>query len=418
MTVRNLAAMGLLVGIATLACNVEAATFTVTTTADTPGGVCDAASCTLREAILAADLTPGADDVNVPAGNYVLMLGQLDISDDLTVTGAGAGSTVIDGNASSRVIRVDPLGAGGLTVELVNVLIQNGNAGDQGGCIRNPFLNTLTLTDSSVSGCTSGANIGGGIYNLGSLILDRSLLENTNAEGIFSATSGSMLTIRDSTVRNNTWEGIELFNCSAHITGTTIVGNQSSGVYVSRTSSLILINSTISGNLQGIDIEVLPEVAQGTVGVSHSTIADNTSVGVSGGIDVFLTHTIVSGNSPNCSGAAFQEIRSLGYNLDDDGSCPFTAPGDLSNVADAGLGALADHGGPTETHSLLPGSPAIDAGRAFDQRGMPLEDGDGDTVIAPDLGAYELPEPMAAVMLAAGALLLVFLGRWRARRGA
>ena len=109
MRIHNLAAIGLLAGIATLAGEVRAATFTVTTTADAPGGVCDAASCSLREAIVAANTNPGADDVDVPAGNYVLALGQLDITDDLTVTGAGAGSTVIDGNASSRVIQVDPL---------------------------------------------------------------------------------------------------------------------------------------------------------------------------------------------------------------------------------------------------------------------------------------------------------------------
>ena len=84
MRIRNLAATGLLAGIATLAGDVQAATFTVTTTADTPGGVCDEASCTLREAIFAANITPGADDVSVPAGRYLLTLGQLDISDDLT----------------------------------------------------------------------------------------------------------------------------------------------------------------------------------------------------------------------------------------------------------------------------------------------------------------------------------------------
>jgi hypothetical protein len=50
-----------------------------------------------------------------------------------------------------------------------------------------------------------------------------------------------------------------------------------------------------------------------------------------------------------------------GYNLSDDTTCGFTAPGDLV-VADAMLGPLQDNGGPTETHDLLPGSPAIDAG--------------------------------------------------------
>ena len=103
-----------------------------------------------------------------------------------------------------------------------------------------------------------------------------------------------------------------------------------------------------------------------------------------------MNHTIVAGNSVNC-GTGLGLLQSLGHNLDDDGSCPFTFVGDLSNVADAGLGPLADHGGPTETHALLPGSPAIDAGRAFDQRGVRLKDGNGDMRIVPDIGAHEQP---------------------------
>ena len=67
--------------------------------------------------------------------------------------------------------------------------------------------------------------------------------------------------------------------------------------------------------------------------------------------------TIVAANAvENCSGS----VDSLGYNLADDETCALGAPGDLV-VADAMLGPLTDNGGPTETHALLPGSPAIDA---------------------------------------------------------
>jgi len=48
-------------------------------------------------------------------------------------------------------------------------------------------------------------------------------------------------------------------------------------------------------------------------------------------------------------------------NLDSGASCAFGAAGDLSNVVDPLLGALADNGGPTATHALLTSSPAIDA---------------------------------------------------------
>ena len=87
-----------------------------------------------------------------------------------------------------------------------------------------------------------------------------------------------------------------------------------------------------------------------------------------------------------CSGP----VTSNGYNLDTDGSCNLIATGDLSNVDDAGLGALADNGGDTMTHALLPDSPAIDAGTATcsvdtDQRGVARPQSS-----ACDIGAYEL----------------------------
>ena len=65
---------------------------------------------------------------------------------------------------------------------------------------------------------------------------------------------------------------------------------------------------------------------------------------------------------------------SNGYNLsNDDGGSILTATGDRINT-DPMLGPLQDNGGPTFTHALLPGSPAIDAGKNFaagttDQRG-------------------------------------------------
>ena len=101
--------------------------------------------------------------------------------------------------------------------------------------------------------------------------------------------------------------------------------------------------------------------------------------------DVKLINTIVAKNplGGNCD----SRIIPLGHNLDDD-TCNLTEPTDLPNT-DPMLGPLKNNGGPTETHALLPGSPAIDAGDdrvtpPTDQRGEPRPQG-----AASDIGAYE-----------------------------
>ena len=153
----------------------RAADFTVGSTADavdaSPGdGVCDdgAGSCTLRAVIQEANALAGADTITLPAGTYTLTIagtaedadatGDLDITDELTITGAGEAVTIIDGGGLDRVFHVI---AG--TVEISDATIRNGMASpdDDGGGIRN--LGTLTLANVTVSDNT--ARFGGGIFN-------------------------------------------------------------------------------------------------------------------------------------------------------------------------------------------------------------------------------------------------------------
>jgi predicted outer membrane repeat protein len=185
------------------------------------------------------------------------------------------------------------------------------------------------------------------------------------------------------------------------------------------TTYLTLTNSTVSGNyalyggggIFGADLTL----TNGTVSGNYASLG---SGGISGD-SLTVANTIVTDNgitAPNCNSA----VNSLGYNLTDDNSCGFTEPTDLV-VADAMLGPLKDNGGPTETHGLLAGSPAIDAGSvncpppATDQRGEARPfDGDDDETATCDIGSVEyLPEPRGSVTLIAGAALLALLYRRR-----
>ncbi|MCW5553323.1 MAG: hypothetical protein KIS67_14330 [Verrucomicrobiae bacterium] len=106
------------------------------------------------------------------------------------------------------------------------------------------------------------------------------------------------------------------------------------------------------------------------------------SIATLGGV---LKNTLLANNIPTNS-TGF--ISDAGHNLSSDDSCTFTNLGSL-NHTDPKLGPLANNGGPTLTMSLLPGSPAIDAGDSAaapptDQRGVPRPYG-----AAADIGAYE-----------------------------
>jgi len=115
---------------------------------------------------------------------------------------------------------------------------------------------------------------------------------------------------------------------------------------------------------------------------------------VSNSAGISITNSIIAGQNAgsDCYG---KPSASNGYNIDSDGSCGLVGAGDISASATitGSLGALANNGGPTQTHALLAGSPAIDKGscvQATDQRGISRpRDGNGDKLARCDIGAYE-----------------------------
>src|SRR5262249_15572616 len=138
-----------------------------------------------------------------------------------------------------------------------------------------------------------------------------------------------------------------------------------------------IINCTITGNsaLHGGGIA-------GGGNIANTTFSNNSAIYQDGGA-LYLTGPLELGNTILKAGASgvniFNNCGSLithGYNVcSDNGSGFLNGPGDQINT-DPMLGPLQDNGGPTFTHALLPGSPAIDAGDPkftpppyYDQRG-------------------------------------------------
>lgn len=346
----------------------------------------------LREAIICANQTPGADTITVPAGTYNLTLtgagedaaatGDLDITESLTLTGAGPSATVIDGGGIDRVIHI-PIPFGGSAdvtirgVTITNGSLPNASPSDGGGGVF-AQRSTLLLVDCVVT--NNRAHYSGGLYNLiGTATIVNCTFSGNDAP--FSASRGGgihntgTLTIRNSTLSGNT--------------ATLGLGG---GIY-NNGGTVVILNSTVSGNSSSIGGGVHND-SGGQVSIFSSTLSGNTgTVGVGGiqnGGTLTLQNTIVGGG-----GCAGNPVTSNGHNLSTDSSCGLTGPGDLPNT-DPILGPLANNGGPTQTHATLAGSPAIDAvptanctdannqALTTDQRGQPRPFGP-----ACDIGAYE-----------------------------
>jgi CSLREA domain-containing protein len=387
--------------------------------------------------------------------------GDLDINTSVKITGAGRSQTIVDGSGLDRVFDIAPRprgpienisvslahltvsegrsdfsGGGGLRyagkLTLEDVVVRDNTAiGPGGGLVSTNGSDDdpqLTVVDSLVTHnrASNFGGDGGGIeatFSTRLTVLRSTISENSAAGaggGVHAAVVAADATFTDSVIRGNIagaevglYVGGGIAAVCPKILRSTISGNRASanggGLQLTGVCGAEITNSTISGNTAGTSGGGLSN--SGTVTLTHVTIADNTARDLlrdaGGGIDQFgrdsrtlLNNTLVAENVPsNCGGL---RITSSGHNLDDDASCDLRTAGDLT-VRDPGLLPLADNGGFAFTHALRANSPAVDAAVrggtiVEDERGLPRPaDGDGDTRIASDIGAYELgakkPEP-------------------------
>ena len=306
-------------------------------------------------------------------------------------------------------------------VEIVDSTFTGNSAPGEGGAIYLDNNGSVAITDSTVSGNGSGAG-GGGIENAATRVTFTRLQITGNRAtldggGIESQGSGAF-TIIDTTVSGNTAENgggfanaadgstrVErsLFWDNRAIVGLSDDAGLGGGIYSLGDSGASYENITITGNLGQARGGGFYVDADAGVRVSNSTIVGNSAPVASGAggeigsinfpiqpsTSVILRNTIVAGNllGPNCSFA----IGSEGGNLQGDTSCHFGGLKDRT-VADPGLDAVADNGGPTLTMAIQPDSLALDGGVSpcplTDQRGVVRPQND-----ICDSGAYESEGP-------------------------
>ncbi len=409
---------------------------------------------------------PGADQMTIDGGGQsgILniddsQLAELEVNiHGLTITGGmspfGGGilnfenlslsEATISGNTAQRGGGILNVG----TLAITESTISGNTATAYGGGVYN--VSMVTLTDSTLSD-NEGTVSGGGLANAGgTAVIAQSIVSGnsavaTRAGGLYNVLDAQM-TVIDSTVSGNSAStyggGIDNFygselqvinstisgnsanlgggvanvaTSTLNLTGSTLAGNSANGdgggLFNFFRASATLVNATISGNIAGRNGGGITSRGYAaptaeyvsSVSLTQVTIADNAAV-TGGGVfndelsDLTLANSIIADSQQGGEVAGVGGVSVLGTTLVEDGSVAGVLTGDPQ------LGMLADNGGPTPTHILLEGSPAIDAGdnalfddsQPSDQRGQLRIRGS-----ALDLGAIETQLPEQAVTFSA-----------------
>lgn len=383
----------------------------------------DGTTCTLNDAVIAANTDAvaggctagsGADVLELTAAStFDLTIGTDDVISEVTVNGNGSTVQPDSGVAGFRLFTVQA--GGNLTIN--NTTVANGvseNADRNfGGGVRS-YDGQLQINDSTFTGHLGGAILftrsTGGVNN--------TVVDNNTGYGSAAQYYGGGISIANSTV------SISNSTISNNSTDSGLAGG--GGLYVTNYggSNVSISNTTFSGNTStnpGGGIGHLAYGAGSTVmTLTNVTMVNNTSAATGGGLSndaatITIAQSLVSGNS----GTGGTEIDSSGgtVTVDDYNLFGFNSSSGVVGVtvgtsdlvpSEATLAEiidinLANNGGPTPTHALVEGSPAIDAVFAVpaascssltDQTGKarPI-DGDADGLAVCDIGAFENENP-------------------------
>jgi hypothetical protein len=401
-----------------------------------------------------ADPTGTVDFIDTSNGNAV-------VCDDVPLTAGSAQCQTSTLTAGTHDIRADYSGDGNFDPSQSNLVAQVVIA-----CAQDPIV-----TSTADAGAGSLREAIAQVCNGDTITFD---LAGAGPHTI-TLTTGELVVAKDVTIHNNSGEQItvsgnnasRVFNINptktAAIIGLTISGGQSatSGGGILNDGTLSVVNSTLTGNNTDIDGGAISNSGPGVLTLINTTISGNSAAGNGGGV-VNLGGTLTSVNSTFSNNRADSDGNSIGTgggishgsgtttlhntivagNFNEDGATDAAddiggtvnaassfnligtgGAGGLTNgvnnnqvgVADAGLGALADNGGLTQTHALLSTSVAVEAGSnanlpadtfdldgdadmgetlPVDQRGTGFprvaDSQDVDAIQTVDIGAFEL----------------------------
>lgn len=305
---------------------------------DSSGHILDQGNAiTLRSAIIAANAHAGADTISLGAGTYQLSIapvmsgtfgsgdfhkaaydngtgfalnGSLDVTDDLTITGAGQTQTIIDGGSKDVIFSINPFivntnnsaNTSGVAASLSNLTLQHGD---------NP-------SDDGVNGFAAGGAIwweggwkNGVAQNSGSLSLDHVTIDHNTTHGGGGGLvvyNGGTVSITNSTFSNNTVTGDSVF-ASADGGGIIVTNTQGNG-------TVTITNTDITGNTctpsgqgggAGGGLEVVGGLKAYSIAIHGGSISNNSApngggiVELGGNVPSFTIDggTVISGNTAN-----------------------------------------------------------------------------------------------------------------------
>ena len=378
----------------------------------------DSGAGSLRDAVAAAASGDTVDLTHVGCSVITLTSGQIEIpQDDLVLKYAGDGThPTISTNGAGRVLHHTGHG----TLEVSGLTLSDGKYVGNfafGGCVYSS--GSVYLLGATISNCTAQATesgsahgaLGGGVFAQGEIRMLESIVSGnvasttqTNVQvfggGLYSAGG---FTFSASTITGNQTQpatnglgfgGGGLAVGTSYVNGCTIDNNQANvgaGLALYGTSATV-VNSTFSANNAG---EAALSFDANSASLENSTVAFNTAgaltAGVTSNYALTMESSIVADNHLFGGGDTedvYATVINGSHNLVLSGS---NLPPDTI-MDDPMLQPLIDNGGPTLTHALAPGSPAIDRGSntlnlAYDQRGVGYTRVAG---AAPDIGAFEL----------------------------